>query len=431
MKVTRLLLRNFRLFDDFEITFDDRMTVIVGVNGSGKTTVMDALAIALGAAFAAFDSLTGTTIRKSDARLQSYIIGSASEDVQSQYPVHVSACALCDEREVCWGRSLNGDSRRTTSKDAYDFIDIFKSYLARLRKGDANVSLPMMAYYGTGRLWDYHREKKTNVFKADKRIHGYLDALDGTANIKLMLNWFRKQTIEKHERLEVGETVSPALDVVYTAMQACYAQATNHKDVHIRYSLNTNALVVHYTDEDNHRMRIPLDQMADGFKTTLSLVADIAYRMAILNPQLGVDVIKNTSGIVLIDEVDLHLHPGWQQRILGHLQTIFPKIQFIVTTHAPAVIHSISSEHLRIIKNNRIDMPPLETYGKDANGILRTVMEVMQRPEPIMKRFQSFYNALDDEDYETAQRVLNVLENEIGSDPEIESCRVQLDLAKI
>ena len=82
-------------------------------------------------------------------------------------------------------------------------------------------------------------------------------------------------------------------------------------------------------------MRIPVNQLSDGYKSTMSLVADIAYRMAVLNPQLLGDVCNETDGIVLIDEVDLHLHPKWQQRILGDLTEIFPKVQFIISTHAP------------------------------------------------------------------------------------------------
>ena len=430
MNIKSLKLKNFRLFDSFEISFEKSMTVIVGINGSGKTTVMDALAIALGTAFTALDGLTGKMIRKQDARLQSYPIG-ASEDVQSQYPVQISATAQYDDQNIVWMRTLNGDKGNTTIKDASKIINIFKEYQSRLRSGDQSLALPIIAYYGTGRLWDYHREKKINIFKTSSRTNGYIDSLDGTANIKLMLNWFRKQTIEKQERLERGDQVAPTLDAVYSAMQECYALATEHKEVKIRYSLNTNELIVYYTAEDGMKMRIPLNQMSDGYKSTISLVADIAYRMTILNPQLANDAIKKTDGIVMIDEVDLHLHPGWQQRILDNLHAIFPKVQFIVSTHAPAVIHSINAKHLRILKDNHVENSPLETYGKDANGILRSVMEVTERPASVMKRFRSFHGALDEERYEDAERELNDLEKQIGSDPDIDACRVQLELDKM
>lgn len=191
-------------------------------------------------------------------------------------------------------------------------------------------------------------------------------------------------------------------------------EATWNHEVRIRYSLNTNELIIYFKDGNGKKMRIPLTQMSDGYKSTISLVADIAYRMAILNPQFSNDVIKNTDGVVLIDEVDLHLPPAWQQRILDDLHTIFPKVQFIVSTHAPAVIHSITSEHLRILKDNDVEASPLESYGKDVNGIFRAVMGVPERPAVVMERFQAFHDALNDEDYEKAESMLNELEKLIG-----------------
>jgi len=178
-------------------------------------------------------------------------------------------------------------------------------------------------------------------------------------------------------------------------------------------------------------MRIPINQLSDGYKSTVSLVADIAYRMAVLNPQCLGNVCNETSGIVLIDEVDLHLHPAWQQRILSDLTSIFPKVQFIVSTHAPEVINSVPKENVIIIEDNSAIPAPVETYGKDANGILRSVMHVKERPQIIMERFNEFYSAIDTEDYAKAGDILNCLENDIGEDPELVSMRVQLDLEQL
>ena len=113
-----------------------------------------------------------------------------------------------------------------------------------------------------------------------------------------------------------------------------------------------------------------VNDLSDGYRSTLSMIADIAYRMAILNPQLFDDVLTQTPGVVLIDEVDLHLHPLWQQRILKDLMNIFPNVQFIVTTHAPAVIGSVKKENLLVLTDNRTAfMPVCEVYGSDANSI--------------------------------------------------------------
>ena len=132
--------------------------------------------------------------------------------------------------------------------------------------------------------------------------------------------------------------------------------------------MGTKELEIAYRDGSGKLMRIPVNQLSDGYKSTISLVADIAYRMAVLNPQLLGDVCNETDGIVLIDEVDLHLHPKWQQRILGDLTEIFPKVQFIISTHAPEVINSVSKENVIVLENNQAVSAPAETYGKDANG---------------------------------------------------------------
>ena len=118
-------------------------------------------------------------------------------------------------------------------------------------------------------------------------------------------------------------------------------------------------------------------------------MADIAYRMAVLNPQLLENVLTETDGIVLIDEIDLHLHPAWQQRILGDLTFIFPKVQFIVTTHAPEVINSVPRENVIVIEKHRAIPAPAETYGKDANGVLRMIMKVHEWPDSVMMRIQT------------------------------------------
>ena len=144
----------------------------------------------------------------------------------------------------------------------------------------------------------------------------------------------------------------------------------------VQFNLDTGELEVIYFDGNNDHVRIPVLMLSDGYKCTISLIADIAYRMAVLNPQLFDNVLTETEGIVIIDEIDLHLHPMWQKRILKDLMSIFPKVQFIVSTHAPEVINSVRSESIVVLKNNTVRYVGDETYGKGANTILREVMDV-------------------------------------------------------
>lgn len=175
-----------------------------------------------------------------------------------------------------------------------------------------------------------------------------------------------------------------------------------------------------YTDDAQKKCKFALNEMSDGYKNTLSMIGDIAYRMAVLNPQLGEKVLEKTSGIVLIDEIDLHLHPEWQQTILKDLQSIFPNVQFIITSHAPAVINSVEKEHIRILDNGKIYKPVEQTYGRDANSILREVMGVKERPAYVQQLLSDFYGFIDDGKIREAEKLLDEIEGIIGNtDPEV------------
>lgn len=430
MYLKKIDLENFKCFEKLVVDFHQKLTVMVGANGSGKTSLLEGIVIAVSTMFKSLDGPTAIGINKTQARLKAYEIGSTS-DVQAQFPVKISATAVIDGHEVDWERSLNAEKGQTTFKDAKEITSIAADYQKRLRNGDTTLLLPIIAYYGTSRLWDYHREKQTDIFKVSTRTNGYIDSVDGTANVKLMMNWFAKMTIQKYQNQENGLGAIPELEAVFAAMEKCYAQITGSDDAKIQYNMGTKELDVSYTDETGKRMRIPINQLSDGYKSTISLVADIAYRMAVLNPQCLGNVCNETSGIILIDEVDLHLHPAWQQRILSDLTTIFPNVQFIVSTHAPEVINSIQKENVIVLENNSALSPSAETYGKDANGILRSIMRVKERPQAIMKEFDAFYQAIDNKDYQKAEKILKQLENAVGEDPELVSMGVQLDLEQL
>lgn len=191
MYLQNMALHNFKCFEDLSIDFHEKLTVIVGINGAGKTTLLEGAAIALSTMFTSFDGSKSRKIDKTQARLKAYTIGSGP-DVQPQYPVTVSASAQLEQEEVHWERSLNTAKGSTTVGGAKEIIALAESYQARLRHGDTTLILPILAYYGTGRLWDYHREKQTDIFEASTRTNGYINSVDGTANIKLMMNWFAK-----------------------------------------------------------------------------------------------------------------------------------------------------------------------------------------------------------------------------------------------
>lgn len=431
MYLKKLKLHNFKCFEDMDIEFDEKLTVIVGSNGAGKTSILESAAIAISTMFMAMDGVSSKTIDRSQAHLKAYTIGSMS-DVQSQYPVNIEADAIADKKLVHWERSLNTAKGSTTYGKAKEMTDFSGKCMERMRRGDQTLNLPVLAYYGTSRLWDYHREKQIDIFGTSSRVNGYIDSVDGTANIKLMMNWFKKATVQKYQNQEIGLGTIPELEAVFTAMESCYKRISKRDYVKIQYNVGTGELDVIFKDDEENIMRIPVNQLSDGYKSTISLVADIAYRMAVLNPQLLEDVCEETDGIVLIDEVDLHLHPEWQQRILADLMAIFPKVQFIVTTHAVPVISSAKSENLRILKNYQIHMVQTQIFGNDANSVYNQIMDVSERDPDTAKLFKEFDQLLADKEFDAAEVKLNLID-EIrgGHDKEVSKNRVKLKLERI
>ncbi len=438
MYIKSITLKNFRLYEEIKINFNEKLSVIVGGNGAGKTTVMEGIAIALSTLFIKMDGLSSKNIDKSQVRLKSFSVGSTT-DMQAQYPVVISAEAAVYRNNkyqlqnschiIEWTRSLNSSTGQTAFKNAQSATKLGMDYQQYVRNGDDEFILPIFGYYGTGRLWDYHREKKYDVFKANNRLNGYIDCMDGTANIKLMMNWFSKMTVEKYQRQELGLSDIPELEAVFNAMEICYKRITGFNNVKIQYNMGSNELEVVYKDESGDLVRIPINLLSDGYKSTISLIADIAYRMAVLNPQLLGDVCKRTNGIIMIDEIDLHLHPIWQQRIIGDLQYIFPNVQFIVSTHAPSVISTVKSENIIMLENGDAFTPAGEVHGRDANTIVSSLMNASERPKELKCKFESFYSFVNKKDFDEAEKKLNEIKSIIGEDdPEISTCNIKLAL---
>lgn len=435
MYLEKLKLHNFRCYEKLEIDFNRQLTVLVGKNGSGKTTVLEAIAIALGTWFVGFNIVNAKGINKiTDPLRKAYQIG-ATDDVQTQFPVEIEAWGKIEESKdqiLHWKRELYTPTGTMTTKDAKEIVEYAAEYQKAISEGRTDIYLPMVAYYGTGRLWDYHRQKRNDVFKVSSRTNGYIDCLDGTANVKLMMDWFQIMTINKYQRQEENLESNPELDTVYLAMEKCLTNLSGYSDVKIRYNMGTQELDVYYSEQDKQRMRIPLNQLSDGYKGMISLVADIAYRMATLNPQLGTEVLSKGDGVVLIDEVDLHLHPAWQQKVIDNLMNIFPKVQFIVSTHAPAIISSVKTDKLRILSNKEVCMTANQVYGKDVNSVMKEIMGVNDRPDQFVELFEKFYRLLSEKKYDDAGAVLDKLDEERGyHDPEIAKCRVKLKLERM
>ena len=176
--------------------------------------------------------------------------------------------------------------------------------------------------------------------------------------------------------------------VVQRCINAVIADLTGWKD--IRYSTQENALTLSHESLGE----LNVDQLSDGIRNIFAVVADIAYRCLLLNPALGENAAQETSGIVLIDEVDMHLHPAWQQTILSDLRKAFPRIQFIVTTHSPQVLSSIETRHIRMLENGCCVPCEGSTYGAESSRILEEVFGISLRAKTASREALDTYLAL-------------------------------------
>lgn len=435
MELNKIHIRNYRCFEDINIELDNHLTLFVGKNGAGKSTILDAIAIAISSFLCGIEGTVSRNIQKEDAKYNFYELDGII-DSQHQFPVEITGYGVCNgKKDLEWTRSLNSAGGKTTLKEAHQIIDIAEQMQKQIMIGDTEIVLPILSYYGTGRLYAQKKEKRNlKALQKFNRQVGYLDCMAAESNEKMMLNWFEKMTLKSLQNQQKTGNVEKItqLKVVEEAVCKCFSKISGSKDSTISFDLDTHRIIMEYTNDTGEKCRFSLNEMSDGYKNTLSMISDIAYRMAVLNPQLGEKVLEKTPGIILIDEIDLHLHPEWQQTILKDLQSVFPEVQFVITSHAPAVINSVEKMHIQILDNGQVYMPVEQTYGRDANSIMREVMGVGERPADVQQLLADFYQAIDRGEIKKAEGLLNRIEDIVGNtDPEISGARVTLDFEKM
>lgn len=428
MYLETMKLKNFRCFEELEVEFNPSYTVLVGVNGAGKSSLLDAVATAMGSYIAGFDGIPSNGIRSEDAHQKMYELGSRIE-AEAQFPVEIDVNGNVDGTTIAWRRSLQGINGRTIISGAKSIMEYASSLQAKVREGDKNTILPLIAYYGTGRLYVQKRQARNkNSNMKFTRTSGYISCLESASNDRLMMKWFEQMTA-----IQIQEgAVVPELEVVKKAMGMCYSGVDNQENfASFEYKMKTHEIEITYK-KNGSKEKLPMKMLSDGLRCTISMVADIAYRMAVLNPQLLSDALSQTPGIVLIDEIDMHLHPEWQKRILEDLHNIFPKVQFIVTTHAPSVLVNIEKEHILLLDNYKVYVPSNNTYGRDVSAVMNEMMKAEVRPAKVMELMNKFYQQLSNEKHEEAKLLLDQLTLILGNDDaDVVQAKVAYDVEQL
>ncbi|EFC90928.1 MAG: AAA family ATPase [Synergistota bacterium] len=314
-----LTLNNFRRYEKAHFCFHPKMTILVGENGKGKTTILDAIAVMLGTYFQGSKIKTGqSTVKKDDARLLSVELG-GQFNLEPQDDVFIQARSTIRNETIDWIREMGDRGGK-----AKDIVSIGTQDRKKAVKGEP-IDLPLYLYYGSGRLWDIHRNVKTG--KPGSRLDAYRFCLDPKSDQKAFEEWFKKLTLAELQK----KNSFKGLQTVRNTVLRCIPNSSD-----FYHDVERDELII-VTDEGP----MPFDHLSDGYRNMVAMVADIAHRASRLNPHLEEKAATRTKGIVLIDEIDLHLHPKWQRRVVSDLQEAFPEIQFIATTHSPFIIQSL------------------------------------------------------------------------------------------
>jgi predicted ATP-binding protein involved in virulence len=387
LRVDRLILRNFRCFAECTIELHPQLTVLVAENGRGKTAVLDALGIALGPFV---DTVAGTGHFRGFDRADVRLARGQNGAMEPALPTEFVADGYVAGQAIHWSRDLNGYGikARTTNKEAEDLRQAAKQLRASTEgyvpQADAvRPILPLVAFYGTGRLWSEHRlteGKRRYVVASDGRMSGYTDCLSSSSSFKGMIAWYENKMNEIGDPRFKTESLN-SVSLVRGVQEAVRVMLDPTGWCDLNWDYEKKSLVVEHSTHG----RLPLTALSDGVRNMIALIADIARRCASLNPHLSGEAAQLTPGVLLIDEVDMHLHPRWQQQVVELLRKAFPSLQIIVSTHSPHVLSTVNKESIRVIQildgESTIRTPSLQTRGVMSADVLSSIMGVDPVPQ--------------------------------------------------
>lgn len=476
-KVQRLQLKNLRRLDHLDLVFDERLTVLIGENATGKTTICESLTKALSWVLSAIrrENLEGINITDNDIKSGEIDAEILVDLILDQYnPIHFSLA-----------HSLQDGAEEQKSN-----LSQLKEYAAVIREcitvNGCIVTLPLFIFYSVNR---------PNFVRGARKIHlnrgsAYDHALDEKVRISDMIEWF--VTLENLSSQEAGTELRDLEQFKALLTNTLEEFLAQEKDADVvKRSLLEEALggirkkiedtdekiaalkcrpystaeklkkLVNETvqdlipnasgifvDRSTGRDRVVLDiygelhdiqYLSHGQRSVLFMVADLISRFEILNPHL--EDPRKSPGIVIIDEIELHLHPTWQQTIIDSLLKIFPNIQFIITTHSPQVISTVHKDQIRFLKNDvktnrvKVHAPSFQTRGLSADNILLRILNIAEVPDVLEhQQYQQLEKLIENglDDTEEGQLLYQLLEKHFGEKSiEMEKIRHQKKLQGI
>ncbi len=416
MEIKHLSIKGFRGIPKMEIEFANgvyganRVNAFAGANGAGKSSILDAAAILLSWFPARIRNKTGSGRKISDL------------DVNNE--IHQTIVAIkveIDKEPVSWtlAKTKKGRSAGGAKSDLSELARSARKYRQCIEKDENACSLPLLVYYPINRaVLDIPlRIRSKHDFGI---LETYDESLTSGSNFRAFFEWFRNREDLENENRKYENALSkpegrqfpdPQLECVRMAFKQLLPEfgqvAVRRKPLGMTVAKNGRELRV--------------DQLSDGEKCLMAMAGDLARRLAIANP--NAENALEGKGIVLIDEIDLHLHPARQRKVITDLPKTFPNCQFLVSTHSPQIVSHIAPENVFLLYQTPDGIinyeKANESYGKNTDRILEDLMKVDARPANVKKDIAELFESIKQGKVNQAKMMIASLNGQIGDDPEL------------
>lgn len=393
--------KNFKGFENITVDFSQGINLLIGNNGSGKTSIIEALSIALGTGFLHLHDIYTKDMDENTVRYIYTKDGDATHSFVRQFPQSIM-CAVQWIDAVIYPVGMHRKGE-TSSAEVSD--DKLAQMISRTINNNS-YKAPIFCLQNFDRDWNVpRRNQDVNVTAGmTMRTDGYRNCLDGRGIEEVIQNWCLKMSFLEYQK---KHTVHEYQLFQNTIKKFMAIMLETSEDIKIEYSIETQGMEITIGEHKDS-----IYNLSTGYRAILSMIMELAYRAAVLNPTMK--DFSELEGVVLIDEIDAHLHPKWQWKILDAIRQVFPCVQFIIATHSPIVISSIKDA--RIIKI--VDLKTTEVlepaYGYTADEVLELRQGSTSRPENIVERKRQLELAVDDGDFVRADEIVQSVKEEFG-----------------
>lgn len=393
MKINKLEIDNFRGIKKQELNLDGKSTIFFGVNGVGKSSVLKVVSIL-------FSKLIQKAIKN---KYKSNIDIEVSDIMFGQSKASLKIDFMLDEiNQFSYKRSMEKKEKKRTH--TIKAIDAFGEVFYEKYIENEDEDMPIFINYGVHRvvldiplrIRKDHSFEKTSAFEK---------AIENKIDFRTFFEWFRNQEDYENEIIKTKMNLKYEDKTLKSVREAIYVMLDGFSN--LRVDRNPLRMVINKEDK-----KLEITQLSDGEKCTLALVGDLARRLALANPNSNNPL--SGEGIVLIDEIELHMHPTWQRRIIPTLTKLFPNIQFLITTHSPQVLGEVDNK-MNIFElnkeNNGIESNSIKSLiGWDSNYILEDFMGTSAINLQTKGKISRMYELISEGKIEEAQIILEELE---------------------